>query len=450
MKNKRKIISILLSITIIIFFPILSISKDNKNYFFTYGENECYLDNFDQICLTPGENETMLNFCWYSKFSDGVSKIKVYEKGGKKVIYKGKSTNLGNGFISNKVTVNNLKENTTYYYSYECDGMWSKPVEYNTKDFQKYTFIFMADPQIGASSKKMKIYEDGIKRDADNWNNVIKKSLDKSCNPSFIVCGGDETNTKEDDRDLSSIHISNLEYSGFLSPSYLRYIPVANAIGNHDKDNKNFYNHFNMPNLTNLGETIAGGDYYFTYGNALHLFINTNNLNMYEHKKFIDEVVERNKDIKWRIAVFPHDIYGGGKHKDEKDVKYIRKNLPNILENNKIDLVLCGHDHIYSRSYPIKSDKEIMDFKVEKLQNSNEKVDIIKSSKGITYITGSSCTGSKFYKQPKDKSKYVKKIYHKKIATYTVIEIGKNAINIVTYELNNNNKPVDNRIIIQK
>ena len=62
MKNKRKIISILLSITIIIFFPVLSISKENKNYFFNYGENEIFLDYFTQICLTPGKNETMLNF----------------------------------------------------------------------------------------------------------------------------------------------------------------------------------------------------------------------------------------------------------------------------------------------------------------------------------------------------------------------------------------------------
>ena len=55
MKNK-KIISILLSITIIIFFPRLSISKENKNYFFNYGENEIFLDDFTQICLTPGKN----------------------------------------------------------------------------------------------------------------------------------------------------------------------------------------------------------------------------------------------------------------------------------------------------------------------------------------------------------------------------------------------------------
>ncbi|MCC3869287.1 purple acid phosphatase family protein [Terrisporobacter mayombei] len=449
MKNKRKIISILLSIIIIIFFPVLSISKENKNCFLNYGKEQISLEYFSEICLTPGENESMLNFSWYSKYSHGTSKIKIWEKGAKERIFEGESIDIGNGFISNKVTVTNLKANTTYIYSYECDGLWSQPLEYKTQDFQNYTFVFMADPQIGASSKKMKSNEDGVEKDAYNWNKVIKKSVDKSNNPSFIVCGGDVTNATEDSYDLSKTYKSNLEYSGFLSPSYLRHIPIANAIGNHDKDNENFCNHFNMPNLTNLGETIAGGDYYFTYGNTLYLFVNTNNLNISQHKKFIDEAVEENKDMKWKVAVFHHDIYGGGQHEDDKDIKILRSEMPPILEDSKIDLVLCGHDHIYSRTYPLKNNEKIMDFTVERLENSKEKVDIIKNNEGITYITGSSSTGSKFYKQDKNKSKYIKKIYSEEIPTYTVIEIKQDLINIITYEVNRD-KPVDNKIIIQK
>lgn len=449
MKNKRKIISILLSIIIIVFFPVLSISKENKNCFLSYDKEQISLEHFSEICLTPGENESMLNFSWYSKSSHGTSKIKIWEKGEKESIFEGESIDIGNGFISNKVTVTNLKANTTYIYSYECDGLWSQPLDYKTQDFQNYTFVFMADPQIGASSKKMKSNEDGVEKDAYNWNKVIKKSVDKSNNPSFILCGGDITNVKEDIYDLSKTYTSNLEYSGFLSPSYLRHIPIANAVGNHDKDNENFYNHFNMPNLTNLGKTIAGGDYYFTYGNTLYLFINTNNLNILQHKKFIDETVEENKDMKWKIAVFHHDIYGGGQHEDDKDIKILRSEMPPILEDNKIDLVLCGHDHIYSRTYPLKNNKKIMDFTVERLENSKEKVDIIKNNEGITYITGSSSTGSKFYKQDKNKNKYIRKIYSEEIPTYTVIEIKQDLINIITYEVNRD-KPIDNKIIIQK
>ena len=449
MKNKKRIISILLSITIIIFFPVMSISKDNKNYFLdNHKENDILLDDFTQICLTPGKNETMLNFSWYSKFSDGASRIKIYEKGGQEKLYQGKSVSIGNGFISNKITVENLKPNTTYFYSYEYDGQWSKYLEYKTKDFENYSFIFLADPQIGASSKNINLYEEGIKRDIDSWNKVLEKSLNKSYNPSFIVCGGDETNTREGDYNTIKSYISNLEYSGFLSPNCLRNIPIANAIGNHDKDNENFYNHFNMPNLTNLGKNIAGSNYYFTYGDVLYLFINTNNLNMYEHEKFVNETVKKNKNIKWKIAVFHHDIYGGGRHKGDKDIKLLRNSLPNILENNNIDLVLCGHDHIYSRTYPIKN-KKIINSKEGQIINSKDNVELIKDSKGIIYITGSSSTGSKFYSETKNKSNYIKKIYCEKIPTYTVVKVRKELIEIVTYEINNN-KPIDSKIIIQK
>lgn len=448
MKNKRKHISILISIIIIIFLPVMSIYGNDKNYFFYNKQNQEDFTDLSEICLTPGETETMLNFCWYSKCSDKTSKVKIYENN-KEVIYEGKSIKMKNGLISNKVTVENLKPNTTYTYSYECDGRWSEPLEYKTGDFKNYSFVFMGDPQIGASSKRMKSYEEGIKKDTYNWNNVIKKSLNRNPVPSFIICGGDETNTKEELENEYKMNICNMEYSGFLSPYYLRHIPVANAIGNHDKDNENFRNHFNMPNPSNMGETIAGGNYYFTYGNVLYLFINTNNLNIYEHEKFINDVVEENKDIKWKIAVFHHDIYGGGRHKDDEDIKILRKSIPTILEDNNINLVLCGHDHIYSRTYPLKNNEKEIDFITQKNMKSKDKVDIIKSNTGITYITGSSSTGSKFYKEVKDKKKYIKKMYNKEIPTYTLVNISENSIEILTYEINNNTL-VDNKIIIEK
>ena len=175
MKNKISIISILLSTIIIISFPVLSISKNNINYIFNNQEYKISLEDFSQISLTPGENENMLNFCWYDKNSDGDSQIKIWEKDGDIKIYKGSKNKLENGFVTNKVTVRDLKENTIYYYSYNSNGIWSEPVEYRTKNFKNFNFVFMGDPQIGASSKKMNSYKDGIKKDSFNWNKVIKK-----------------------------------------------------------------------------------------------------------------------------------------------------------------------------------------------------------------------------------------------------------------------------------
>ncbi len=437
MKNKRKLVGILLFITIIVSSPLLSICHDNKNYFIE--------DNYE-ICLSPGENETMLNFSWYSNESND-SQIKIINKSKKEKIYKGSSKKIKDNLYSNKVTVTDLKDNTTYYYSYKFNGVWSKLVEFKTKDSNEFSFVFMGDPQIGSSSKKMNSVQEGINKDALNWNKVINKALERDNHLSFIVCGGDETNTKE--YNSRNREISNLEYGGFLSPKHLRYIPVASAIGNHDEDNENFYNHFHLPNSSSLGRTTAGGDYYFNYGNCMFLFLNTNNLDINEHEKFIENVIKKNKNIKWKIVVFHHDIYGDGVHSNDKDVEFLRNELPKVLEKNKIDLVLCGHDHIYSRTYTLKNNKKTREVLIEGKNRFNENIETLNNPKGIIYITGNSSTGSKFYDKTNKKQDYVKFKYDKERPAFTIINVSKNKIIICTYKVDNG-KRIDNKIIVNK
>ena len=69
----------LIFISLVIILVLVTISflsdtkKDNKNYFIE--------DNYE-ICLSPGENETMLNFSWYSNESND-SQIKIINKSSK-------------------------------------------------------------------------------------------------------------------------------------------------------------------------------------------------------------------------------------------------------------------------------------------------------------------------------------------------------------------------------
>lgn len=56
-------------------------------------------------------------------------------------------------------------------------------------------------------------------------------------------------------------------------------LPVATTVGNHDADNANYQYHFNVPNLSNLGDNgTVGGDYYFTYGDECHVFTSSHKL----------------------------------------------------------------------------------------------------------------------------------------------------------------------------
>ena len=59
-----------------------------------------------------------------------------------------------------------------------------------------------------------------------------------------------------------------------------------------------------MPNLSTLGSNgIVGGDYSFTYGDALYLMLNTQDTNVAEHREFIENAVAENPDCTWRIEI---------------------------------------------------------------------------------------------------------------------------------------------------
>lgn len=126
---------------------------------------------------------------------------------------------------------------------------------------------------------------------------------------------------------------------------------MATTVGNHDADNANYTYHFNRTNASELGSNkVVGGDYYFKYGNALFIMLNTQDTNVAEHKQFIEQTVAANKDCKWRIVTLHQDIYGSAEHSNEPEITNLRYQLTPIFEQNDIDAVLTGHDHAYSRS----------------------------------------------------------------------------------------------------
>ena len=59
-------------------------------------------------------------------------------------------------------------------------------------------------------------------------------------------------------------------------------------------------------------KTEAGGDYYYSYGSGLFIVLNTNNYNVAEHEKAIQEAVASDPDAAFRIVTIHQDIYGSG------------------------------------------------------------------------------------------------------------------------------------------
>lgn len=462
-------------------------------------------NDWTQVSLTPGADETMMNFAWYSKkgchetLRFGIDKSLSDSK-----VITPTVTDAQKGYISNKATASSLKPNTTYYYKIGDREINS----FKTSDINSFNFVFVGDPQIGSSNAmKAKKPEDiqapkfataqyeAVANDTFNWNHTLEMALKHSDTlPSFVLSAGDQIQTNA--KKVGDPTISEIEYAGYLSPDILKSLPVATTVGNHDADNPNYTWHFNTPNNSNLGSNgIVGGDYYFCHGNALFMMLNTQGTNTAEHKKFIEETIAANPDCKWKIITLHQDIYGSAEHSNEPEITNLRYELVPIFGANGIDVVLSGHDHAYSRSYILQgaqkntayTDKEFSTQLDKDIDNGDSKTNLyvapmnilnttsdkeeiaylnyldtimdkkavvskenkVYNPKGILYITAGSASGSKYYDLTPRKQSYVASRWQEDIPTYSVVKIDDKSFTINSYRADTNEK-IDKEMRIVK
>ena len=443
---------------------------------------ETIKNDWTQLSIAPGKNESELNFAWYSKTDELSPKVKISKNKemSDAVEFDGAQSSAVPGYLSNKVTVTGLENNTKYFYSYGTNGNWSEAIEINTQNTEKFSFILVGDPQIGSSLKNTATGESeaigqdkSVRNDTFNWNNTLSKALSLFPNTSFMISAGDQISirNKKATTEEALVYTENeIEYAGYLSPDALKSLPTATTLGNHDAVSGNYSYHFNNPNASELGSTVGGGNYYYTYGNTLFINLNTNNRNIAEHKKFIEEAVNSAKDSTWRVVTLHQDIYGSGEHSNEPEIVELRYSLVPIFEENNIDLVLTGHDHTYARSKILKggvmdeetfiseedyeaffeeefesgyenlvTDKTYLDY-LASIEDKNAVVtDLnIEAGKvvdpdGILYITANSASGSKYYDNVPRQQAYIENRWQEDVPTFSSINVDEVSLSISTY-----------------
>lgn len=462
--------------------------------------------DWTQVALTPGTDETQMNFSWYSVEGKTVS-FKYGTTEACENTAEISQSNAQTGYKSNKVTLKNLEPDTTYFYKVD-----DKDVEtFTTKDSKSFSFIFVGDPQIGSSnSQKAKKPEDiakdtfkkaqydSVANDSFNWANTLNQAAVKTNNnASFVLSAGDQIQTNA--KKVKDNTISEIEYAGYLSPEILKSLPVATTVGNHDADNANYLYHFNVPNLSTLGANeYVGGDYSFTYGDALFIMLNTQDTNSAEHGQFIKETVEANPDAKWKVVALHQDIYGSAEHSNEPEIVNLRYALVPYFEQYDVDVVLTGHDHAYSRSQLLKGgSKEItytddeFDEQLEKdidvgdskeqltvapgnisddttdesektyieylntimdsdaVVEATKDVEVAVNPEGILYMTANSSSGSKYYDLVARQQTYIASRWQEDVPTYSVIDVDETSFTINTYRTDTN-EPIDSSFTIVK
>lgn len=451
--------------------------------------------DFTKVSMAPGRNETELNFAWMTPKAENNGAI-VYFGTSVKNLQKFTGTvsatdsklTGGKAYVSNKVTVTGLKPETRYYYQVVKNGVKGKIGVYETQSFSDVKILFVGDPQIGASKGQTQngdklVAADGAantaaRNDAYAWNRTLTAAAVQNPDVSFIISAGDQVNKTGKPKEE--------EYAGYLGADLLERVPVATTIGNHDSLNSDYSAHFNTPNATDLGTTKAGGDYYYSYGDALFIVLNTNNYNVAQHEEAIKKAVASDPKAPWRIVCYHQDIYGSGLDHSETDGMILRTQLTPIFDKYDIDVALQGHDHTYSRSkllygdgqthgtYEFRLNESGSDYDWDNAYNTqtNEKVGLypedgdaagiatldafrndnhcytiedvegntVVNPQGTLYMTSNSASGSKYYELNPVQQDYIAERSQNWLPSYSVIEISANKFTIDTYQLTEEGK----------
>lgn len=445
--------------------------------------------DYTQVSLTPGADETELNFAWYSQDNGSAATPVVHFGTNRNSLraYTGTAgdvdTSLTGGvaYHYNHVTVTGLAPSTTYYYTVEKNGVQTEVETYQTRSFDTVKMLYVGDPQIGASKGQPQGSETlaaesgaantAARNDAFGWNRTLEAALAQDPDVSFIISAGDQVNKTGQAKEE--------EYAGYLSPDVLASLPVATTIGNHDSLNPDYMYHFNNPNATENGATQAGGDYYYSYGNGLFIVLNTNNYNVAEHEQTIREAIASDPDAAWRIVTIHQDIYGSGLDHSDTDGMILRTQLTPIFDEYDIDVVLQGHDHTYSRSkllygdgqthgaYEFQLNDDGSDYDWDHAYDINASTQIplypedaagqallddfqadnhcytiettvgntVVNPNGTLYMTANSASGSKYYELISAQQDYIAERSQNWLPSWSVITLSADAFSIDTYQL---------------
>lgn len=309
------------------------------------------------------------------------------------------------GFYSNQAVLSGLQPDTEYVYRLKNGETVSDIYQFTSGNTDgSFEFAFVGDPQIGAGSTDSDIV---------GWNETLA-AVSANLNADFLLSAGDQVNTASNET----------QYTGYLNPLFTS-LPSATTIGNHDSGSAAYNQHFNLPNeSSDKGQTTAGSDYWFVYENTLFIDLNSNDRSTAEHKAFIEEAIAANPNVKWKTVVFHHSIFSTASHYDDSDIITRREELPQVFKDLDIDVVLMGHDHVYTRTY-------MMDGTVP--DTSKGVQSSVTNPTGILYLTANSASGSKYYDIQAADAEFSAKMDQSYRRTVTDVKVSDTTYTMTTY-----------------
>jgi len=216
-----------------------------------------------------------------------------------------------------------LQPNTKYKYKAVTEGVYeSEELTFKTADYtNEFMFVVIGDnqPSVDTTVKRMVIEED----------------------PEFVL------------------HTGDLARQGMFLKDWFVFIdnwrellgvePTMPVYGNHEQDS--YLNQFfNFPTNGSSDYNNEGHWYSFDYNNihviAIDLYRNYN-AGSEQHSWLINDLENIKSGIDFIFVMFHEPPFSSGKYGPNYK---IQQNLVPIIEEYNVDVVFCGHEHMYERS----------------------------------------------------------------------------------------------------
>ena len=343
MKNMKKTLALILSL--IMLFPVVpsafavDVSEDWAEKWSDY-ETEIA----PAVTMFAGSDESERYIAWYSDSPEGYVELTAF---GETQTIKAQSKASPDGGYRLWAVITDLALGE---YSYTCHSgdFISNSYSFTVRDSGKFTALYVSDIHMAIEEEN----ENSLVERSYVYNETIESAVKKSDDTlGIIVSGGD----------LASGGYTD-EYIALSSPDYMKTIPFAASIGNHDRKSVGYKYYTALPNEADFTfKSYIGTDYWVRYGDALFLMFDSCNTSMREHYKFAKEATKKNKDAKWIIATMHHDMFGGREDWLYTENALLRFLWTPLFDEYGIDLCLYGHSHYYSVSNVIYNNKTASD-----------------------------------------------------------------------------------------
>lgn len=292
-----------------------------------------------------GEAGTSRAFTWYTEEASGTGVLELAPGDQPAAFTKGTGvrtvaavsepvqTDKEHTETSHKAAVTGLEPGHTYIYRVGRPGAWSEPAVFETEtpaESDAVTFLNVTDSQ-GESEE-----------DFTKWSHTLDKAFALFPEARFVLHNGDLTEDPENESGWNDFFR--------LPQQWITRYPLMPVTGNHEEvsgEAGRFTSHFLLPDNGAKG-SLPGTSYSFDYG-PVHVAV----LNTESNVKGQTDWLRRDlaaTDKPWKIVAMHRGIYGGSTY-DKSEVW-----LP-VIDEFQVDLVLQGHNHEYSRSYPIRNGK---------------------------------------------------------------------------------------------